>query len=41
MSRNNAHVFTEIDYGMYAAGCYNASGIGLVVLFGTEIANLA
>ena len=26
---------------MYAAGCYNASGIGLAVLFGTEIANLA
>ena len=41
MSGNNAHVFTEVDYGMYAAGCYNASGIGLAVLFGTEIANLA
>ena len=41
MSGNNAHVFTEVEYGMYAAGCYNASGIGLAVLFGTEIANLA
>ena len=41
MSGNNAHVFKEVDYGMYAAGCYNASGIGLAVLFGTEIANLA
>jgi hypothetical protein len=26
---------------MFAAGCYNASGIGLGVLFGAEIANLA
>jgi hypothetical protein len=41
ISGNNAHVFTEVEYGMYAAGCYNASGIGLAVLFGTEIANLA
>ena len=41
ISGNNAHVFTEVEEGMYAAGCYNASGIGLAVLFGTEIANLA
>jgi glycine/D-amino acid oxidase-like deaminating enzyme len=41
ISANNANVFTEVEYGMYAAGCYNASGIGLAVLFGTEIANLA
>ena len=41
LSGNNANVFSELDNGMYAAGCYNASGIGLGVLFGTEIANLA
>ena len=41
LSGNNANVFAELDNGMFAAGCYNASGIGLGVLFGTEIANLA
>lgn len=41
LSGNNANVFSELDNGMFAAGCYNASGIGLGVLFGTEIANLA
>ena len=41
LSGNNANVFSELDNGMLAAGCYNASGIGLGVLFGTEIANLA
>ena len=41
LSGNNANVFTELENGMFAAGCYNASGIGLGVLFGAEIANLA
>jgi len=41
LSGNNANVFTELENGMFAAGCYNASGIGLGVLFGTEIAKLA
>ena len=41
LSGNNANVFSELENGMFAAGCYNASGIGLGVLFGTEIANLA
>ena len=41
ISGNNAHVFSRLKKDMYAAGCYNASGIGLAVLFGTEIANLA
>ena len=41
LSGNNANVFSELDNGMFAAGCYNASGIGMGVLFGTEIANLA
>ncbi|MEC9296901.1 MAG: FAD-binding oxidoreductase [SAR324 cluster bacterium] len=41
LSGNNANVFSELDNGMFAAGCYNASGIGLGVLFGTEIANHA
>ena len=41
LSGNNANVFSELDNGMFAAGCYNASGIGLGVLFGTEISNLA
>ena len=37
---NNVNVFSKLGNGMFAAGCYNASGIGLGVLFGTEIANL-
>mgnify|MGYP003684760719 FL=1 len=41
LSGNNANVFSELENGMFAAGCYNASGIGLGILFGTEIANLA
>ena len=41
LSGNNANVFSELENGMFAAGCYNASGIGLGVLFGREIANLA
>jgi len=41
LSGNNANVFSELENGMFAAGCYNASGIGLGVLFGTEIAKLA
>ena len=41
LSGNNANVFSELENGMFAAGCYNASGIGLGVLFGAEIANLA
>ncbi|MBC8258025.1 MAG: FAD-binding oxidoreductase [SAR324 cluster bacterium] len=41
ISGNNANVFTKVEDGVYAAGCYNASGIGMGVLFGTEIANLA
>ena len=41
LSGNNANVFSELENGMFAAGCYNASGIGLGILFGTEIANFA
>ena len=41
ISGNNAHVFSRLKKDMFAAGCYNASGIGLAVLFGTEIANLS
>jgi glycine/D-amino acid oxidase-like deaminating enzyme len=41
LSGNNANVFSELKDRMFAAGCYNARGIGLGVLFGTEIANLA
>ena len=41
LSGNSANVFSELENGMFAAGCYNASGIGLGILFGTEIANFA
>jgi glycine/D-amino acid oxidase-like deaminating enzyme len=41
LSGNNANVFSELENGMFTAGCYNDSGIGLGILFGTEITNLA
>ena len=41
LSGNNENVFSELGNGMFAAVCYNASGIGLGVLYETELAHLA
>jgi len=37
-SRNSSQLFEKIDDNIFAAGCYNGSGIGLGVLFGEQIA---
>tara|TARA_B100000579_G_C22801644_1_gene840254 strand:+ start:438 stop:1730 length:1293 start_codon:yes stop_codon:yes gene_type:complete len=40
-SGNAAPIFKKINKNIYAAGCFNGSGIGLGTLFGEEIANVA
>ena len=40
-SGNAATIFKKINNNIYAAGCFNGSGIGLGTLFGEEIANKA
>ena len=37
-SRNSSQLFEKIDENIFAAGCYNGSGIGVGVLFGEQIA---
>jgi len=37
-TRNSSQVFEKIDENVYAAGCYNGSGIGVGTLFGEQIA---
>ena len=37
-SRNSSQIFEKIDYNIFAAGCYNGSGIGVGTLFGEQIA---
>ena len=37
-TRNSSQVFGKIDENIYAAGCYNGSGIGVGTLFGEQIA---
>ena len=38
-SGNASPIFKKINNNVYAAGCFNGSGIGLGTLFGEEIAN--
>ena len=37
-SRNSSQLFEKIDEDIFAAGCYNGSGIGVGTLFGEQIA---
>ena len=37
-TRNSSHIFEKIDNNVFAAGCYNGSGIGVGTLFGEQIA---
>ena len=37
-TRNSSQVFEKIDDNVFAAGCYNGSGIGVGTLFGEQIA---
>ena len=37
-TRNSSQVFEKIDKNIFAAGCYNGSGIGVGTLFGEQIA---
>ena len=37
-TRNSSQIFEKIDQNIYAAGCYNGSGIGVGTLFGEQIA---
>ena len=37
-TRNSSQIFEKIDNNIFAAGCYNGSGIGLGTLFGEQIA---
>ncbi|MDC0249821.1 FAD-binding oxidoreductase [Candidatus Pelagibacter sp.] len=37
-SRNSSQIFEKIDDNVFAAGCYNGSGIGVGTLFGEQIA---
>ena len=37
-SGNAAQIFKKIEHNIYAAGCYNGSGIGTGTLFGEQIA---
>ena len=37
-SRNSSQIFDKIDDNIFAAGCYNGSGIGVGTLFGEQIA---
>ncbi|MDA9071906.1 FAD-binding oxidoreductase, partial [Candidatus Pelagibacter sp.] len=40
-TRNSSQIFDKIDENIYAAGCYNGSGIGVGTLFGEQIAIMA
>ena len=37
-TRNGSQIFEKIDDNVFAAGCYNGSGIGVGTLFGEQIA---
>ena len=37
-TRNGSQIFEKIDDNIFAAGCYNGSGIGVGTLFGEQIA---
>jgi glycine/D-amino acid oxidase-like deaminating enzyme len=37
-SKNSSQIFEKIDDNVFAAGCYNGSGIGVGTLFGEQIA---
>ena len=37
-TRNSSQIFDQIDDNIFAAGCYNGSGIGVGTLFGEQIA---
>ena len=37
-TRNSSQIFQKIDNNIFAAGCYNGSGIGVGTLFGEQIA---
>ncbi|MDA9933723.1 FAD-binding oxidoreductase [Candidatus Pelagibacter sp.] len=37
-TRNSSQIFEKIDNNIFAAGCYNGSGIGVGALFGEQIA---
>ena len=37
-TRNSSQIFEKIDSNIFAAGCYNGSGIGVGTLFGEQIA---
>jgi glycine/D-amino acid oxidase-like deaminating enzyme len=37
-TRNSSQIFERIDKNIFAAGCYNGSGIGVGTLFGEQIA---
>jgi len=37
-SRNSSQIFDKIENNIFAAGCYNGSGIGVGTLFGEQIA---
>ena len=37
-TRNSSQIFEKIDSNIFAAGCYNGSGIGVGSLFGEQIA---
>ena len=40
-SGNSSQIFEKIDDKIFAAGCYNGSGIGVGTLFGEQIAIMA
>jgi len=37
-SGNSSQIFEKVDDNIFAAGCYNGSGIGVGTLFGEQIA---
>ena len=37
-TRNSSQIFEKIDNNIFAAGCYNGSGVGVGTLFGEQIA---
>ena len=40
-TRNSSQIFEKINNNIFAAGCYNGSGIGVGTLFGEQIALMA
>jgi glycine/D-amino acid oxidase-like deaminating enzyme len=40
-TRNSSQIFEKIDENVFAAGCYNGSGIGVGTMFGEQIATKA